>query len=213
MDPQSFDLAPGTVSGALAAARWNDRAVEPEPGRLAEAPLQAGDRSELAEQPDLADRHGSGCDGSVAERRGERERERQVEPRLVDRQPAGQVDVDVVAREPDPRFPSEDGDEQGDAVPVDAARRPARRPAGTRCNERLDLDEERPRSFERRRDDAARSRTVVPGQERAGRVGHLAEPAVAHLEDADLVGRSETVLRCAEQADGSEPLALERENG
>ena len=47
------------------------------------------------------------------------------------------------------------------------------------------------------------------GEERAGRIGHLAQARLAHLEDPDLLGRSEPVLRGADEAEGRVPLALE----
>ena len=71
--------------------RRDDRAIEPQPGRLAQPPLQPGDRTELAEQPDLADRHRPRVDRPVAERRGEGERDGQIEARLGDAQAAGEV--------------------------------------------------------------------------------------------------------------------------
>src|SRR5439155_10093015 len=104
---------------------------------------------------------------------------------------AREVDVDVVAGQADPGAPGEDRHEQGHAVRVDAAGRPTRRSAGPWRDEALDLDEERPRSLEGRRHDAARRRPVVLGEERPSRVGDLTEATIAHLEDADLIRRAE----------------------
>ena len=47
------------------------------------------------------------------------------------------------------------------------------------------------------------------GEERAGRIGDLEQTGLGHLEDADLVGRAEPVLRRAEQAQRGVALALE----
>ena len=66
------------ASGAARRAR-HDRAAEPEPRRLAQPAVEADDRAQLAEQPDLADRHGPGGDRPIAERRGEGQGERQVQ--------------------------------------------------------------------------------------------------------------------------------------
>jgi hypothetical protein len=118
-----------------------------------------------------------------------------------------------VARQPDPRTSAEDRDEQGDPVGVDAARGSPRRAARARRDERLDLDEERPRPLERRGDDAAWCRTVVLGEESPRRIGDLGESLLAHLEDADLLGRPEAVLRGTEQANRGVALALEGEHG
>ena len=99
---------------------------EPEPRGLAQPAFEPDDRAQLAEQADLADRDRARRDRPVARRRGERERERQVERGLDDRQPAGQVGVDVVAAERDPGAPAEDRDQQAEPV-----RDPARWPCAT----------------------------------------------------------------------------------
>ena len=52
-------------------------------------------------------------------------------------------------------------------------------------------------------------RPAVVGEERARRVGDLEQARLGHLEDADLVGRPEPVLRRAEQPQRRVPLALE----
>ena len=51
------------------------------------------------------------------------------------------------------------------------------------------------------------------GQEEPGRIRHLDEPALHHLENADLVRRAEAVLHRAEHAVGVVLLALEIEHG
>ena len=142
----------------------------------------------------------------------EGQRDRQVQGGLLDGQAAGEVDVDVVAAQPDPGPPAEHRDEQRHPVRVDAAGRPPRRPDRTRGDERLDLDEDRPAAFERRRDHAARRGAVALVEEGACRVLHLRETAAAHLEHADLLGRAEPVLRGADDPERREALALEREH-
>ena len=92
-------------------------------------------------------------------------------PGSATRQPAGEVGVDVVRAEADPGAPAEDGDQQAEPVRVDA-----RRPCGAGVpyaggrDQRLDLDEQRPAAFERRRDDAApaRRRSCSARNARAG---------------------------------------------
>ena len=95
---------------------------------------------------------------------------------------------------------------------IDAARRPPRRAERARGDERLDLDEDRPAAFERRRDDAAGCRLIVLGEERPRRVGHLRHAGLAHLEHPDLLGRSEAVLRGPDEPQRREALALEGED-
>jgi len=50
------------------------------------------------------------------------------------------------------------------------------------------------------------------GQEQLGRIGHLDEPAIGHLEDADLVGRAKAVLYRPQDAELMSPIALEIEH-
>ena len=189
--------------------------AEAEPGGLAQPPIEPRHRSQLAEQADLADRDGAGRDRPVAERRGEGQRDRQVERRLLDGQAAGEVDVDVVARQADPGPPAEDRDEQRHPVGVDAARGPARRPDRARRDERLDLDEDRPAALERRRDDAAGRRrpscvgrgTPAPGRRRSAR------PAAPISNTPTSSVEPNRFFDARSEAERREALALERQDG
>ena len=87
----------GPVAGTIARR-------ESEARGLAQPTLEAGDRAQLAEQPDLADGDRVRGDRPVAHRRGEGERDRQVEPRLGDAEAAGEVGVHVMR--PDSPMPA-----------------------------------------------------------------------------------------------------------
>ena len=204
-----------SIGARVRAARRtrHDRPPEPEPSRLAQAAFETDDRAQLAEQPDLADRHGPRRDRPVARRGGQGEGDRKVERRLGDRQPAGQVRVDVVAAEGDPGPPAEDRDEQAEPVRIEAAGLARWRAVAGRADEGLDLDEQRPAALERRGDDAAGRGPSVIGEERARRICDLEQPGLGHLEDADLVGRAEAVLRRSHQAQGGVALTLEVHDG
>jgi hypothetical protein len=123
---------------------------------------------------------------------------------LVEDQAAGQVGVHVVAAQADPGPPAEDRDQQGQPVLVEAAGGPAGRAVGRRAvsawtstrSGRLSL----PGSARRRCPEPA----IVLGEERPGRVAQGRQPALAHLQDADLLGRAEAVLGGAQQAQGGE---------
>ena len=91
------------------------------------------------------------------------------------------------------------------SMPVDDA---PRRHELARRHQRLDLDQQRPRALHRREHDAAR-RARRLGDEAGARVEHLDEPAVAHLEDADVVRGAEAILQRAQRAIGALLLALE----
>ena len=201
--------------GERGAARWtrHDRPAEPEPRGLAQAALEADDGPQLAEQPDLADRHRPRRDRPVTGRGREGQGERQVQRRLGHRQAAGQVGVDVVAAQADPGTPTEDGDEQAQPVRIEAARLARRVPEPRGADQGLDLDQQRPAALERRRDDAARCRPAVVGEERAGRVGDLQQARLGHLEDADLIGRAEAVLRRPHETQRRVALALDADDG
>jgi len=79
-------------------------------------------------------------------------------------------------------------------------------------NERLDLDEQRPRALKHGRHHAAGRWLVVLCKEGARGISHLGQPTLAHLEDAHLLGGAKPVLGRAEQAQPAGPVALNREH-
>ena len=203
----------GDLRGAgPAAGRGTIARRKPEPSRFTKPPLEAGHRTQLPEEADLADGDGPGHERPVAERRRERQRDRQVETRLADGQAAGEVGVHVVAPA-DPGPPAEHGHEQAQPVRVDAAGPPdgAPKPAGGRAPGPRRGAAGCLRASGRRRCRApgrrARRGTRAPGRRpRPDRCSR-------HLEDADLVGGPEPVLRRAQEPERREPLALEVEHG
>ncbi len=88
----------------------------------------------------------------VLERRGERERERQVDRRLEDAHPAGDRHVDVLPGEREPGSALEHREHLEQPRGLDAGREPPRRRQVARRHERLDLDEQRARALHRRHD-------------------------------------------------------------
>ena len=122
--PTATSRMPG-IAGAHRAAGARGTIARSNPSRAASRSRRSSPATgaQLAEQADLADRDRPGVDRAVAERRGEGQRERQVEAGLGDRQAAGEVRVDVVAAEADPGAPAEHGEEQREPVRVDAATR------------------------------------------------------------------------------------------
>src|SRR5207244_12214554 len=73
--------------------------------------------------------------------------------------------------------------------------------------------EKRPAPFEGDVDDIAHLAQGAVLQEGTARVADLVHPAVAHLEDTDLVGRPKAVLLAAQNPKAVMPLALEVEDG
>ena len=188
--------------GARRAAR-DDRPLEPEPGRLAQPPLEPG-------RPGAARRAGPTSpiatvprrDRPVAQRRGEGQRERQVEAGLVDgsgrrrgwrrrrgcrgrSRPAGRGRRRA-ARAGSGRCRC--AVRRGRAVAGRARRAPGPRPAAAGC----------PRGSARRRCPGA-GPSCSTRKARAGSATSR-RPELAHLEDADLLGRAEAVLRGAQEA-------------
>jgi hypothetical protein len=86
-------------------------------------------------------------------------------------------------------------------------------PGGAVGDQRLHLDEERPRALDPGEDHRAGGRAVAFGEEERRGIGDLAQAVAGHLEDADLVGRAEAVLHRAQDAELVAALALEVEHG
>ena len=126
---------------------------------------------------------------------------------------AGDVEIDFGGREAEAaaRLQHRQDHRQPPAIPADrgAARgRAARQPDG----QRLDLDQHRPRAFQRREDDGAADRLAAVGEEQRRRVGDLGQPRAFHREHADLVGAAEAVLGRAQDAILVAALAFEAEH-
>ncbi len=68
------------------------------------------------------------------------------------------------------------------------------------------------RSFHAGKDCRTRSLGVALAKEKLGRVGNLAQSAIGHLEDTDLVGWAETVLYRAQDAIVMSAFTFEIEN-
>ena len=141
----------------------------------------------------------------------DRERDRQVGAGLVDAHAARDVDEDVRLAERDPRVAREDGDDHREPLRVDAGPDAPRHREVGRRDERLDLEQHRPRPLERAGDGCADLALDGPAEE-LGRLGHADEPGAGHLEDGELVRRAEAVLRRAQDAMLVVAVALELED-
>ena len=103
---------------------------------------------------------------------------------------------------------AEDREHQRQPVAVEPRDDPARLLELGRRHQRLNLYQQRPRPLHRREHDAAGGPRGLGDEPRRG-VQHLDQPALAHLEQARLVGRSEAVLERPQLAIGALALALE----
>ena len=104
----------------------------------------------------------------AARGRGDRERDPEIGARLVDPHAPGDVDEHVGAAERQPGVAGEHGDDHREPLRVDAGGDPARHREVGRRDERLDLEQERPRSLERARDGGADLARLAAAEERRG---------------------------------------------
>ena len=145
----------------------------------------------------------------VGERRDDRSGDREVGGRLADPQAAGHVQIDVVGPDGDAAACLQNGQHHGEAVGIPADDGMARRAEGGGRHQRLDLDQQRPRALDAGEDAGAGDLAAALGEEQGGRVRHVRQAAIRHLEDADLVGRTEAVLHGPQDAELMAALAFE----
>ena len=195
------------------AAQRQDRLPEPQLLGFLEALLRMRNRPDGARKADFAEIDAIGGKGKSGERRNQGRRNGKIGRRLGDAVAAGDVEIDVVRGEAHAAMGLEHREHHGEArlVPADdgAARRAERRGR----DQRLDLDQHRPRALHAGEDGGARRLGVALAEEELGWVGDLAQALVRHLEDADLVGRAEAVLHRAQDAEMVAAFALEIEHG
>src|SRR5204862_5136336 len=101
--------------------------------------------------------------------------------------------------ERDASVPAEHGDDHCEPFRIDTGRNAPWHGEVARCDERLDLEQDRTRSFERaryRRADLASGGAA----EHLRRIGHTDQPRARHLEYAELVRGAKPVLRRAQDA-------------
>src|ERR1700730_10756447 len=189
------------------------RPFEAEAGGFQEAALQLAHPADFAAEAELTDGHQAGPRRPVAFVGRDRQRAGQVSGRLGQAPTARGVDENVVPAEVEVGAPLEHGDQHVEPVEVDAVDRPARRAEPTGRGQALQLDEKRPAALERDVDDIAHLAQRAVLQERTAGVADFVHPAVAHLEDTDLVGGTKTVLLAAQDAEAVVPLPLEVEHG
>ena len=205
-----------TPAGTSAAATLSGgRMTWVKPSRAASRTRSAGVRrpAHLAGQADLAEqrrrpRAPAGCAGSTPAPRRPRDRPPARRPTRPPATLAKTSSPDMIS----PARFSSTASSSDDAVGVEAVGGALGVAVGAGADERLHLDEQRPRAFDgaqhRRPGDAIRPL----GEEQRRRVRHRLQAGAGHLEHADLGGRAEAVLHRAHDAVGVMPLALEVEH-
>ena len=195
---------------AVRSAFGHDRDLEPQARRLAQPALGLRHGAQAARQRDLAE-GAHRPERDAARGRDERQRDGEVGRRLVDPHAAGDVDEHVVLAEAEAAVAREHGQQQRQAVAVEAAREPPghRQLAGR--DERLHVDRERARALHGH-ERAGAGPVEIGAVVQAARVGHRDQAAVAHLEQPDLVGRAEAVLLRPQHAQRAQRIALEHQH-
>src|SRR6187200_2962568 len=105
-------------------------------------------------------------------------------------------------------MPAEDGDDHGQTLWVDSGGDPPRHGEVARRDERLDLEEQWARPFERA-DHGRTGLVVLRAAEELGRILDSLQARARHLEDAELVRRPEPVFHRAKDAVRAVAVALE----
>src|ERR1051325_5419568 len=187
---------------------------------LLEPRFGMADRPHPAGEPDLAKDNGVGRKGSLGQCRHERRRYGEIGGRLDNAQPAGDVEVDIVGADREPATGVEHSRQHRQPCRVPADHGAARGAEGRGRDECLDLDQERPGALDpgehRGAGGAATCLVRIGGvvavrEEQCRGARHLDEAAVAHLEDADLVGGAKAVLNGTQDAELVAALAFEIE--
>src|SRR6202171_5063226 len=180
--------------------------------RLEDAALELTHAAHLATQSELANRYQVGPGGPVTFVRGDRQRHREVGCRLAQSHPARGVDEDIVLSEVEARPPLQHRDQHVQPVEVDPVDRPARRTEAARSRGTLELHQQGAGPLKRNIYDVADLAQRAVLQEGPAGVADLVHAAVAHLENADLIGGTEAILLAAQDPEAMVPLTFEVED-
>ena len=181
-------------------------------GGFAHPFLATGDRPNLTRQPHLAVHHQAAVDGAGAQDRADRRQDRQIRTRLRDAHAADDVRVDVKSLRGDSGMPVENREQHVQAPLIDSYRQPPRR-AGRLVDQRLNFHQQRTRAFAHYRHHAARDVRGSACEKDCRRASDLAQPAIRHREQADLVRGPEAILDRPDDAEPAVRLAFEVQHG
>src|SRR5437763_11365253 len=198
------DLALGRGAGRCESRRQSELCA------LFEPPLGLSRRPQATGEADLAERGETCANCRALSRRGDRKADREICAGLVDAHAAGNIDEGVGGAERDASMSAEHGDDHRQPLGIDAGADAARHGEIRGRDERLDLEQDRPRSLQRAGDGGADF--PLAAAEELRRVRYADEPIAGHLEDAELVGRAEAVLRRPQNTVSVVAVALELEH-
>ncbi len=207
--PQAVQRGRGAAAAGDAAGQHGGG--EAELLRLPQAALGMRHLADLAGEADLAEVDRLGVGRPVGRGGDQGGGDGEVGGGLVDAEAAGDVEVDVVGPERQAAAGFEHRQQHRQPAAVPAHHLPARAAAGGGGEQRLDLDQHRPRALDPGEDRRAGDVAAALGEEQGGGVGDLDQAALGHLEDADLVGRAVAVLHRAQDAELVAAVAFEIE--
>jgi hypothetical protein len=187
----------------------DDGSAEPQPGGLGQPALGAVDLPQLAAQAHLTAGDQMGGQRPLGGRRHDRQGHGQVGTGLGDPHAAGHRHVHLGAAEVELGVPVEHRQHLVEPPGVDALHRAPWRRGVARHHQRLHLDQQGPLAVEHRSHDRAGDARLAVGEEQRARVGNARQPALAHLEQAQLVRAAEPVLDGPQHAQRVVPLAVE----
>src|SRR6202521_3780521 len=191
----------------------DDRPFEAETMRLEDAALELTHAAHFATQSELANRDQVGPGGPVSFVGSDRQGHREVRCGLAQSHPARRVDEDIVLSQVEVGAALQHRDQHVQPVEVNPVDRSARRAEAARRGETLELDQEGAAPLQRDVHDVADLAQRAVLQEGAAGVGDLVHAAVAHLENADLIGGTESILLAAQDPEHLVALAFEIEDG
>ena len=136
----------------------------------------------------------------------------QVGGGLLQVQAADDVHIGVAVAQQQPAPLLQHRQQQGRPVIVDAVAHPPGVAQTAGHHQGLDLRQHRAHPLHHAGDAGARGVGGPPAEQGLGRIGHLGQAAVLHLEHADLVGGPKAVFGCPEDTIGHVPLPLKIED-
>ena len=187
--------------------------MKPHLGRLFQTCLCLADRSDFAAEAHFPEDDRCRRDRTIAETRGDRRNNPQVQGRLLDPQPANDININVLSCQVQPHAFLHDSDQQGDPVSFHPIRHSPWDGKGGRRNERLQFDQNRAGTFKTGDHNGARGLLGTFGEKPCGRIGDLGQSGIGHFEDADLIGGTKAIFHGAENPVGLPLLALEIKHG
>src|SRR6266545_392763 len=139
------------VAGRATGPSRQEHAAEALPRRFGQATLDAGHRTDLAPEPDLAEEQCVRRDGAIMDGGDEGGKDGKVGGWLHQPHATGHIHKYVETAEREPAAPLEHREQQGEAAMIETGRHALRRAESRLRGERLDFDEHRSRAFHQRR--------------------------------------------------------------